>query len=487
MQRARGPFHVSAMSTIALLLAVDAGEAQQTLPNGMTLPPGSTVLNPAATLRPFIVRPASGTARPGQAHTNVEIAIPQNGFPRVQQQISGPPFTGYLVETPASLGCVYGMVAVTNGCNPNQVTANPVTVSLPDALPIEFDYSTAAADLAAFDSQFGVAPATLHVVFGTGNPANGCTNGTQPPSGAGTGWDIEAALDIQTAHAIAPSATIYLVEANSSSFADLFNAVQVASACLQSAGGGQQSNSWGGSEFSGEQSFDQLFSATNVTYLASAGDRPGTEYPCTSPNVICVGGTTISRSGNTGFFQSEGVWNSDSNDVGTGGGPSLIEARPSYQNFLSSVVGSARGVPDLAADADPESGVWVYNSTYSASPSWYIVGGTSLASPLIAGVLNHSGFFPSSSNTALTFLYGALQAGDLSPFLTNITAGFCGYAHLDPSGNFPNAFNPNLDPQYTEAVSGFHWNFCAGAVSPMDTGNPNSVWARAARSVDATK
>ena len=127
---------------------------------------------------------------------------------------------------------------------------------------------------------------------------------------------------------MAPGANLYLVEANSNSFTDLFHAVQVATACVQANGAGHESNSWGGSEFSGETAYDSVFTGTDVTYLASAGDSPGTEYPCVSPNVICVGGTTIIRNGSTGAFLSEEVWNSDYDEIGTGGGPAPMNRHP---------------------------------------------------------------------------------------------------------------------------------------------------------------
>src|SRR5450756_245603 len=102
---------------------------------------------------------------------------------------------------------------------------------------------------------------------------------------ANCGWAQEAALDIEWAHAMAPSAKIVLVEAASNSFADLFAAVDVATAQVTANGGhGQVSMSWSGSEFSTEASDDFHFNHDNVIYFASSGDTGGTNgYPSVSP------------------------------------------------------------------------------------------------------------------------------------------------------------------------------------------------------------
>jgi kumamolisin len=461
-----------------LLLTVDTGTAQVTLPPGVTLRPGWLVMNPNSS-GPLILNPASSQEqRSGYSHTNLKIVIPRNGYPAIQPNTVGPPFSGYLAETPASLACVYqtglGGIDAGKGCNPNLVTALPTGGYGAIAIVDAYDYPTAAADLAIFDSQFGVAAANFTVIYGTGSPASGCVNGTKPPGDAGNGWNIESSLDIEMAHAMAPSSHIYLVEANSNSNTDLYNAVQVAAKCVQAAGGGFVSMSWGAHEYSGETANDGFFVGSNVVYIASAGDNPGTEHPCVSPNVICVGGTTIVRNGSTGFFLSESTWNSREGSVspgGTGGGLSTYEARPSYQNFMSSIVGGARGVPDLAAVADPYTGVWIYNSQPEWG-GWNYVGGTSAAAPLIAGLFNRAGFNWATSFNALVNIYGLAQAGTIAPYVTNITSGACGSAHL--AGTYPNAYGPTDDPANIQATSGIHWSTCAGLGTPKDSGTPNA-------------
>jgi subtilase family serine protease len=106
------------------------------------------------------------------------------------------------------------------------------------------------------------------------------------------------------------------------------------------------------------------------------------EYPAASPNVVSCGGTSVNRSA-TGALLSETGWSD------TGCGTSAYEPRPTYQSKVASVVGSKRGVPDISFDADPNTGVYVFDSTPLWGESgWWILGGTSVASPSLAGVLN---------------------------------------------------------------------------------------------------
>jgi len=173
-----------------------------------------------------------------RAHTNFKMFVPAAGMaarqdsPEAVPQAGGPPFQGYFYETPASLACVYKLLLVTSqdtGCNPNTVMVNPAGGASAIAIVDAYHYPTAESDLVRFSAQFGLPSANLQVVF---------ANGRQPKVNAD--WNIEAGLDIQWAHAMAPQAKIYLVEAASSSFTDLLNAVSVANALVKSAGGGRR-------------------------------------------------------------------------------------------------------------------------------------------------------------------------------------------------------------------------------------------------------
>jgi subtilase family serine protease len=308
-----------------------------------------------------------------------------------------------------------------------------------------FDDPNAYADLQFFSKQFGLAPITpssFQVVFAPhgGTTPGSCTGtATRPPSALHTGWDIEESLDIEWAHAMAPSATLYLVEAQSNSYRDLLCAVTVASNLVNLAGGGEVSMSWGSGEFRAETSYDSVFTTPNVVYFASAGDGPGVSYPSASPNVVSVGGTSLSFDPTTGNFIGENTWQD------TGGGASRFESRPSYQDRnVASIVGLQRGTPDVASDANPSTGVWVWDSL-GAPPGgyWYIVGGTSVSAPTWAGVVNTAGRFSASSQAELTQLYS------------------------DPSADFNGIKVGNCGPYMSIFASG-SWDFCSGRGSPKD-------------------
>ncbi len=222
------------------------------------------------------------------------------------------------------------------------------------------------------------------------------------------GWNEEAALDIEWAHAIAPNAKIYLVEAASDSTADLYAAEQLAATLP---GVQEVSNSWGGDEASDELTYDSTFAAPGVVYFASSGDTGGiTEYPAVSPNVVGVGGTSLVYS--KGKVLSETAWR------GSGGGTSSYEPISSYQASIASTVGTHRGSPDLSSVADPYTGVAVYDSF----DGWFVVGGTSVASPVVAAIVNGLGSFQSSSVNELTLLYSELGTGRFR----DITSGRAG-------------------------------------------------------------
>lgn len=204
-------------------------------------------------------------------------------------QVTGPPFRGLFYQTPASIACIYYLQPQVEGCNPNVVSSNPSGGARAIAVVDAFDDPNAYADLQYFSAQFGLAaitPSTFQVVFaphGDGAPGSCTGAATRPPSAKPTGWDIEESLDIEWAHAMAPSATLYLVEAQSNSFRDLNCAVTIASNLVSAAGGGEVSMSWGSGEFPAETTMDPLFTTPNVVYFASAGDGPGVSYPVLLP------------------------------------------------------------------------------------------------------------------------------------------------------------------------------------------------------------
>jgi kumamolisin len=402
------------ISTLLLLLSVAPVAAQYAEfraldPNAEThaLADGDILVTPSSSI------PQPGT---GRAHTNVHLFHPAGGLPAVSRSASGPPVAGNYNETPASIACIYALVTPAPGCNPQTVSAVPTGGGGVIAIVDAYDAPNAAADLTVFSQHFGLPLPNFQVVYAT---SAGTTTTTPPPYNAG--WETEISLDIEWAHAMAPNARILLVEAASGSLSDLLAAEALAGSLVTSGFGGQVSNSWGVLEFSGETSNDGTFNASKVVYFAASGDLPGTLWPAVSPNVIAVGGTTISRSKSTGNYISQSAWTSG------GGGPSKYEGRPSYQSSISNIVGSARGTPDVAAVADPKTGVWIYDS---AGGGWMVVGGTSVASPVMAGITNLRGAFRLSSKAELTNLYA-----NQSQYI-DIKTGSCGRHRATVGWNF---------------------------------------------------
>ena len=151
---------------------------------------------------------------------------------------------------------------------------------------------------------------------------------------------MEIALDVEWAHAIAPKATIVLVETPSNSLSDLVNGAVVA----VRNGASVVSMSWTAAEFSSESSMDKNFVSNGVTYLAASGDAgTGVAYPAASPDVIGVGGTSLSLNA-SGAYQSETAWS------GSGGGFSVYEREPSFQAQFPIANDSRgyRGSPDVS-------------------------------------------------------------------------------------------------------------------------------------------
>jgi kumamolisin len=273
---------------------------------------------------------------------------------------------------PADIRAAYGMTKANLG---------------QDAIAIVDAYSSGYAfqDFNIFARQFGLKTETSSNPNDLNNSVLSIVyaDGTQPQ--IDSGWAGEMALDIEWAHAIAPNAKIYLVQATDSSFAALSRAVVFAS---KLPGVRQVSMSYSSiGEFTGEQSDDSTYTYPGVVYFGSTGDYPGNKgYPFMSPNVVAVGGTSIQIY--NGVVAGVSAW------ISAGAGPSTIVPRPTYQDSLSSVIGKFRGTPDISAVADPNTGVAVYDS-YSGG--WIVVGGTSVACPVTAAITNARKQYPSAS------------------------------------------------------------------------------------------
>jgi subtilase family serine protease len=315
-------------------------------------------------------------ARPGRHHHRVCTTARGARMARCDASVveadgSATPFvtnsTAYGI-TPAQMKSVYTW--------PTSLTAGTgKTIAIVDA----YNAPTIANDLSVFSTRFGLPACTV---------ASGClrrvnqTGGTTLPAND-SGWALEITMDVEWAHAIAPGAHILLIEAASPSLSNLFQAIDYANLHAQ-----YVSMSWGSAEFSGERTFDSHLRQSGVSYFASAGDQGlPAEFPSSSAFVVSVGGTKLQGVGTSTVTQS--AWSSG------GGGCSAYEPvsppqakLPGYMNVHC----TSRATPDLSADADPNTGVPVYDSTtYQNASGWFIGGGTSLSAPMVAARAADSG------------------------------------------------------------------------------------------------
>jgi subtilase family serine protease len=292
---------------------------------------------------------------------------------------------------PSDLQSAYGLTsaAASNGSGH--------TIAIVDA----YDDPNAEADLAKYRSYYGLSACTT---------ANGCfkkvsqTGSTTSLPSGDSGWAEEISLDVDMASAMCPKCNILLVEATSASYANLGTAVNEA----VKLGAKYVSNSYGGSDSSSDSSYDTAYyKHAGVAITVSSGDSGyGVEYPASSQYVTAVGGTALTKSGSTTRGWTETAWSD------AGSGCSSYETKPSWQTDTSC---SKRVVADVSAVADPNTGVSVYDS-YGVTAGWYTFGGTSVSSPIIAGVYALAGT-PSSGSYPSSFPYAHTSS------LNDVTSG----------------------------------------------------------------
>jgi subtilase family serine protease len=296
---------------------------------------------------------------------NVRAVCPQNVAPGtahcdalIRTDVGGGALPDAVSYRPSDLQSAYKLPSSTRGSGQ--------TIAIVDA----FDDPNAEADLAVYRSQYGLpACSTSNGCFKKLNQAG---NPGPYPTG-NVGWAEEMSLDVDMVSAVCPSCHIMLVEGNDNSFASLGAAVDMA----VKKGANAVSNSYGGQ---GGTASD--YNHRGVIITASSGDNgyaAGTQGPAWFPTVVSLGGTSLKRATNSRGW-SETVWN------GTGSGCST-QSKPSWQTDSGC---SGRTLNDVAAVADPNTGVVVYDS-YGISPGFYVFGGTSVSSPLVAGVYGLAG------------------------------------------------------------------------------------------------
>jgi Putative Ig domain len=312
---------------------------------------------------------------------------------------------------PSQLQSAYGLTSASAS------DGSGTTVAVIDA----YNDPTAASDLAEYRSAAGL-PALTSGQFTQYNQ-EGETSPLPAEAPLDDDWTLEEALDVDMVSAICPLCKIDLVEADNDSGDGLYIAEETAATTL---GAKYISNSWGGSETSEDTTYDsEYFGVSGVVYTASAGDDAysgGVIYPATSPNVVSVGGTTLNTSSNSRGW-TESVWETSS-DEGTGSGCSAFEPQPAWQASLSVIKSacSQRADNDVAADADPNTGAAVYD-TSNDNGGWLEVGGTSESSPIIASVFALAGNNGNGGNDAADSIY--THTSDLND-VTSGSNGSCG-------------------------------------------------------------
>jgi subtilase family serine protease len=290
-----------------------------------------------------------------------------------------------------------------------------------------YDAPTIANDLATFSSTYGLPACTI---------ANGCLtkyNQSGKTSGfpaADSNWALETSLDVETVHAICQNCKIVLIEATNASLSNILAAVDRAVTLRVNV----IVNSYGFLEFASETSYDSHFNKTGIAITASSGDSGyGTQWPAASQYVTAVGGTTLALNAD-GTRASETAW------AGAGSGCSLYEPKPTWQKDTGC---AKRTVADVSADADPASGMSVYDSTpYQGYTGWFRVGGTSLAAPIVGSIYALAGNTTSIkygsypyTHTAGLFDPIAGSNGSCGTYLCNGALGFDGPTGLgSPTG-----------------------------------------------------
>lgn len=297
-----------------------------------------------------------------------------------------------------------------------------------------FGSPTIRSDLKTFDKKFGLpAPPSFTIVTPAGPIPAWTGNSAQ------VGWGIETSLDVEWAHAMAPGASLVLAETPVNETEGTVGFPQIVTAERWVIGHLHPaviSQSFGATEetFPSHASIDNLRGAfelaqqRHVTVLAASGDEGATsqkrngvdlflsrvvDWPSSDPLVTSVGGTHLDLDASGTRLAPDTVWNdtaSSGQPAASNGGLSTVFGRPKWQGGVEAVVGSHRGVPDISMSASDTAGAIVYASFPGVSPGYEVVGGTSWASPLFAGVV------------AIADQVAGKHLGDLNPLLYELEA-----------------------------------------------------------------
>jgi subtilase family serine protease len=369
-----------------------------------------------------------GPAAAGFARCHSHVIVDAHGLPATGSTPSG--------YGPAQFHGAYVLPTAPPSSAPAQ------TIAIVDA----YDDPSIRNDLTTYDRTFGIPdlPSCSSTVTSTCFAKVNQSGAASPLPNTSSGWALEIALDVETAHQICQSCNVILVEASSSSGANLDAAEDTAAKLAAT----EISNSWGTeSEYSGETAENAHFNHPGIAITVASGDSGYQRFgfPAASPNVIDAGGTTlkVTQSGGAYAWAGEETWS------GSGSGCSLYFSAQSFQEAAAgfSLAGCAhsRGVADVAADANPNTGAAVYDSTrYQGRLGWFQVGGTSLAAPLIAGVYALAGnaasvaypaSLPYGNPTALHDVTQGASTGSCSTTACKAASGYDGPTGLGtPNG-----------------------------------------------------
>ena len=279
-------------------------------------------------------------------------------------------------------------------------------------------------EVGAFDAAFNLPPCKLAKVYSGGTKPG-------PDPDKNHGWTREAVLDVEWAHAIAPAATIYLVEAPDPTFPHLYEAVTAAVA----AGANVVSMSWGSEEgdWVSALNMNKYFNQSpNVNFVASSGDGGHqVNFPAVSPYVLSVGGTTLTFDPQTGRRKAEVVWNNMPHGGATGGGLSAFKMPASDAQKEFGLPGDNpsqyRGVPDVSYNSDDNTSPYPIYSKLDGG--WMQVGGTSAAAPQWAAIIAIANGMAKKSIPVNRLIYRIAKLNPLLSFfdITSGKNGDCGY------------------------------------------------------------
>jgi len=293
-----------------------------------------------------------------------------------------PGMRGAAADTPLPVG--YGPAQFHGGYVLGTEAPIAQTIAIVDA----YDDPTIRQDLSTYDTTYGIPDlptCTATLTTSCLLQVNQRGEASHLPV-AQSGWDLEISLDVETAHELCQNCKIDLVEAKNSSLANL-DAAELEAVKL---GATEISNSWGSfTEPLREVVVNAAFDHPGIAVVAASGDNGFRRFgfPASSPDVIAAGGTTLHLTGSAGGYS----WSGEESWGGSGSGCSRYFTAQPWQplasGWASSLCGNKRGVADVSADANPETGAAVYDSNgYEGQSGWFQVGGTSLSSPIIASV-----------------------------------------------------------------------------------------------------